>query len=159
MASTDWIRAARTGFELARPVERSAFGMSTGVVTSLVGARLVNYVRERRRPMPRLRSFGRRISGVPKDDSPRVHHFVPGLGLALTAGAGGIATREDVVGAVLSVPFGVGVGLTLDELGLLLDRPNAYWEAHSAALVGSGIASLISAALVGRFVATGHANP
>ena len=108
--------------------------------------------------MPVVRSLARRISGVPKDDSSRVHHFVPGLGLALTTGAAGIATRDDHLGGALSVPFGVGLGLVLDELGLLFDRTNAYWDTESAALVGSGIASLVSAALGVRFVVAARAR-
>jgi hypothetical protein len=153
------LRTAKAGYVAARTVERSAFGMSLGVAASVSSARLVNYVRERRRPVPKVRSAARRIRGVPKDDSLRVHHFLPGLGLAVTTGGAGIATRDDRVADVLSVPFGVGLGLALDELGLLFDRTNAYWETESAALLGGGIAALISTALAARFAAAGRAHP
>jgi hypothetical protein len=46
-------------------------------------------VRERRRRFPRLRSLTRRVSSGPHPSAVRVHHFLPGIAIALAAGATG----------------------------------------------------------------------
>ena len=38
-----------------------------------------------------------------------------------------MTTRDNGVEAAAAVPFGVGVGLTLDEAALLLDLRDVYW--------------------------------
>jgi hypothetical protein len=53
-----------------------------------------------------------------------VHHYLPGMGLALAAGGTAILTRTDGREFWLSLPFGTGAGLTLDELALLVKRDN-----------------------------------
>lgn len=54
-----------------------------------------------------------------------MHHFLPGIAIAFATGATGILTHRR--GFRLSLPFGSGVALTLDELPLLLGRDNPYW--------------------------------
>jgi hypothetical protein len=56
-----------------------------------------------------------------------VHHFVPGIGLAFAAGAASIITRDERIDPWLALPFGTGLGLTLDESALLLRLDDVYW--------------------------------
>ena len=53
---------------------------------------------------------------------------MPGIVLAFVAGAAAILTREEELEAKLAVPFGVGMGLTLDESALLLELDDVYWR-------------------------------
>ena len=57
-----------------------------------------------------------------------IHHFVPGIVIAFGAGAAAILTRDERIEPWLAVPFGVGMGLTLDESALLLELEDVYWS-------------------------------
>ena len=48
--------------------------------------------------------------------------------LAFAAGAAAILTRDEDLEPKLAVPFGVGMGLTLDESALLLELDDVYWR-------------------------------
>jgi hypothetical protein len=56
-----------------------------------------------------------------------IHHFVPGIVIAFASGAAAIVTRNEDIEPLLAVPFGVGMGLTLDESALLLELDDVYW--------------------------------
>lgn len=147
------------GYRRARRAERGAFGLLTGFSLTITISRGINYVRERRRPAPRLRSLGRRIYHAPGNEQGRVHHFVPGIAIALGTGAAAILTRDDGSEAWLSVPFGVGVGLTIDELGILLQLDDPYWGSEEASFIEAGVTALASAGLIARFYSGGRALP
>ena len=57
----------------------------------------------------------------------RVHHFVPGIALTLTAGGTSISVRRKSVDRWLALPFGAGAALILDEAALLLELDDVYW--------------------------------
>jgi hypothetical protein len=59
--------------------------------------------------------------------SRHVHHFVPGILLAFGAGAVSIVSRDEDLDPWLAIPFGAGLGLTLDESALLLRLDDVYW--------------------------------
>jgi hypothetical protein len=73
------------------------------------------------------------------------------MGLALAAGGTAILTRTDGREFWLGLPFGTGAGLTLDELALLVERDNPYWDSERFALIQSAAAALAAAALAARF--------
>lgn len=56
-----------------------------------------------------------------------IHHFVPGIGLALVSGVAAFATRDAGRRRWLALPFGAGAALTLDESALLLELDDVYW--------------------------------
>jgi hypothetical protein len=56
-----------------------------------------------------------------------VHHFVPGMILALLAGGYAIVSDDETIESWLALPFGAGLGLTLDESALLLEFDDVYW--------------------------------
>ena len=56
-----------------------------------------------------------------------IHHFVPGILLAFGSGAAALLSANEKLDETLAIPFGVGMGLTLDEAALLLDLRDVYW--------------------------------
>jgi hypothetical protein len=88
-----------------------------------------------------------------------IHHFVPGIALLLMAGAAGILTRDESLQPRLAVPFGVGMGLTLDESALLLELEDVYWspEGLVSVQITLAVAALIGVLTLGlRFARRGE---
>lgn len=56
-----------------------------------------------------------------------IHHFVPGITIGFIAGGAAIVVPKRELRQWLSVPFGVGLAMTLDESALLLDFDDVYW--------------------------------
>jgi hypothetical protein len=123
----------------------SSFAVTIGT------SRAINYVLERRRATPRLRSWARRAYHSPGQEQLRVHHFLPGICLAFLSGASAILTRDDGREFWLSVPFGIGAGLTLDEIAILTERDNPYWESERLAAAQAAVAAAGAFALAARF--------
>jgi len=72
-----------------------------------------------------------------------IHHFVPGIVLALMAGGVAIASRNnEVLDPFLAVPFGVGAALTLDESALLLKLDDVYWTEDGVVSVQISLAAV-----------------
>ena len=77
----------------------------------------------------------------------RVHHFVPGIVLALAAGGTSISVRSKQLDRWLALPFGSGAALVLDEAALLLELDDVYWTEE-------GVLSLqVSFAAIGMLAA------
>ena len=59
-------------------------------------------------------------------------------------------TRDNGVEAAAAVPFGVGVGLTLDEAALLLDLRDVYWtrEGVLSVQVSLGVTATLAASIL-----------
>jgi hypothetical protein len=148
----------RRGYLESAPAERATFGMVSGLWLSIGISRGINYVRERRRAAPRLRGLGRSIYHAPGQEQIRIHHFVPGIGIAFVTGAVAILLRSDGREAWLGAPFGAGVGLTIDELSLLIKLDNPYWGSQTTSLIEGGVAALASVALSLRFHHRGRAD-
>lgn len=79
-----------------------------------------------------------------------IHHFVPGILIAFAAGAGALLTTDEKLDQKLAIPFGVGVGLTLDEAALLLDLRDVYWtrEGVLSVQVSFGVAALLGGTIL-----------
>lgn len=138
------------------PTERVAFGMTTSFAIAVLTARGISYGRERRARVPVVRSVARRALAALPSPGPRIHHFVPGIAIALAAGAAGIGLRGDASGVLLSVPFGVGSALVCDEIGLLIDLDNPYWGREQLALAQAGAAAVIAGAVAAHVVSAGR---
>ena len=119
--------ATADGYRASSPAERAAFAMTCGFALSLAGARKITYIQERRRALPRLRGLVRALPRAPGTDDIRVHHYLPGLAIAMTTGGAAILAGPGGIERWLSAPFGVGVGLVIDEISLLTGRNNPYW--------------------------------
>ena len=112
-------RVARAGYRDVPTRENSMFNLLTSFATTFLVVRTVTYALRTRRTVGPFRNLrvGRR----------HIHHYVPGIVIALVSGAAAIVTRDERLEPVLAVPFGVGMGLTLDESALLLELEDVYW--------------------------------
>ena len=70
--------------------------------------------------------------------------------MAFLAGAGAIVKREDRLEPWFGVPFGIGMGLTFDEIAVMTELDNPYWESEKLAIAQAGGAALGAAALAVR---------
>jgi hypothetical protein len=153
------LQNTRRGWQAVSPPERASFGMLSAFATTIAASRGINYARERRRSAPRLRSWARRAYHSPGKEQLRVHHFVPGMGIAFATGGAAIMARSDGREFWLSLPFGTGVALTMDEIALLVKRDNPYWDSETFALVQAAAAALVAGTLAARFHRKGSARP
>jgi hypothetical protein len=79
--------------------------------------------------------------------------------IAFAAGTGAIVTHDERLEPRLAVPFGVGMGLTLDESALLLELDDVYWTREglvSVQITLAVTALLASMALGLRFLRRGE---
>ena len=135
-ATQDTVSVAIEGFKATPRHETVLFNLLTGFVGSLAVVRLSTHgMRAGWWPLGSVNVGGRHI-----------HHFIPGILVAFGAGAAGLFTQNDKLEETLAVPFGVGLGLTLDEAALLLDLRDVYWTPEGVLSVQL---SLGAAALMG----------
>jgi hypothetical protein len=142
---------ARVGYREGSTRENSMFNLLTSFAVTFILVRSVTYSLRRRRTVGPFRNVrvGRR----------HIHHFVPGIVIAFASGAGGILTRDERLEPLLAVPFGIGMGLTLDESALLLDLEDVYWSREgllSVQITLAVIAMLGALALALRFLWRGE---
>jgi hypothetical protein len=118
-AVAETAQVARAGYREASTRENAMFNLLTSFVGTFISARVITHtLRHRARVGPfRNVRVGRR----------HIHHFVPGIVMAFGSGAGAILTRDEQVESKLAIPFGIGMGLTLDESALLLELDDVYW--------------------------------
>jgi hypothetical protein len=104
--------------------------------------------------LARLSTWGMRNGWWPfrevKVGGRHIHHFVPGIVLAFASAIAGMTTKGDGVEASAAIPFGVGVGLTLDEAALLLDLRDVYWtrEGVLSVQVSLGVTATLAASIL-----------
>ena len=113
-------RVARAGYREGSTRENSMFNLLTSFAATFILVRSITFALRSNPSFGPLRNVrvGRR----------HIHHFVPGIVIAFAAGAAGIVTRNEEIEPWLAVPFGVGLGLTLDESALLLELEDVYWN-------------------------------
>jgi hypothetical protein len=150
-AVAETARVARAGYREGSTRENSTFNLLTSFATTFILARTVTYALRRRATVGPFRNVrvGRR----------HIHHYVPGIVIAFVAGTGAILSRNERLEPVLAVPFGVGMGLTLDESALLLDLEDVYWSREgllSVQITLTVIALLGALALGLRFLRRGE---
>jgi hypothetical protein len=112
-------RVARAGYREVSTRENSMFNLLTSFAGTFILVRSVTFALRGRPSVGPFRNVrvGRR----------HIHHFVPGIVIAFAAGAAAILTHDERLEPWLAVPFGVGMGLTLDESALLLELDDVYW--------------------------------
>jgi hypothetical protein len=150
-AVAETAQVARVGYERTSTRENAMFNLLSSFIGAFVAARGVTYLLRRRSTVGPFRNLrvGRR----------HIHHFVPGIVMAFSSGAGAILTRNETLEAKLAVPFGVGMGLTLDESALLLELDDVYWtrEGLLSVQITMAVAALLaSLALALRFLRRGE---
>jgi hypothetical protein len=141
LASQDTLRVAVAGYRTASRTETAMFNIFSGFVGASLFARVSALgIREGWWPFGNVRLGGRHI-----------HHFVPGIVLAFGSGAVALVSENESIETTLAVPFGAGVGLTLDEAALLLDLRDVYWseEGVLSLQVSLAVASFLAVAILG----------
>lgn len=150
-AVSDTLETVVAGYRGGSSRENATFNMLVSFLGSLGLSRGIAYLlrgRQRFGPFRNVR-LGRR----------HIHHFVPGIVLAFASGAAAILTRDESLEPLLALPFGVGMGLTLDESALLLELDDVYWteEGVVGVKIALGVTALLAALAVGvRFVRRGE---
>ncbi len=142
---------ARAGYRETPSRENALFNLLSSFAGTFLVARVTTYLLRRRRTVGPFRHLVVRRR--------HIHHFVPGIVLGFAAGAIAIVTRNEVLEPRLAIPFGIGMGLTLDESALLLQLEDVYWTREgllSVQITLSLIAVLASLALGLRFLRRGE---
>jgi hypothetical protein len=150
-AVAETAQVAKAGYQDVSGRENALFNVLTSFVVTFLSARFVTSRLRRRSRVGPFRDFrvGRH----------RIHHFVPGIVLAFASGGAAIVTRNDGAEPLLAVPFGIGLGLTLDESALLLDLEDVYWtrEGLLSVQITLAVMSMLAALALGlRFLRRGE---
>ena len=133
-ATSDTFAVALEGYEATPRGETVLFNMLSGFVGGFALMRVSTAgIRSGWWPTADVRLGGRHI-----------HHFVPGILIAFTAGGAGLIAQNPRLEQALAVPFGAGIGLTFDEAALLLDLRDVYWtrEGILSVQLSLGIAAI-----------------
>ena len=150
-AVVETIEATLAGYQDVSVRENATFMLLTSFVTTFASARGIAFILRGRSAVGPFRDviIGRR----------HIHHFVPGIVLLMVSGAAGILTKDESWEPRLAVPFGIGMGLTLDESALLLELDDVYWspEGLLGVQITLAVTALIGAlSLAVRFIRRGE---
>jgi hypothetical protein len=142
---------ARAGYEQVSTRENAMFNLLSSFVVAFGTARWITYLLRRRTRVGPFRDLrlGRR----------HIHHFIPGIVLAFVAGSVAIVSRNETLEPKLAVPFGIGMGLTLDESALLLELEDVYWtrEGILSVQIALAVTAMLGALALGlRFLRRGE---
>jgi len=148
-AAVDTVGVAVRGYAAAPRSETVLFNLLAGFLGSFALVRLSTWgIKRRRGPFRNVQIRGRHI-----------HHFVPGILVAFTAGTIALLVENDALEQRLAVPMGAGIGLTFDEAALLLDLRDVYWtrEGLLSVQLSLGATAILSVAiLTGRMFRRGE---
>ncbi len=140
-ATRDTLAVARRGISATPHHEAVLFDILLGFLGAFAAARLSTWgIRSGWWPAGNVRVRGRHI-----------HHFIPGILLAFAAGIGAITAQSDRMESALAIPFGAGMGLTMDEAALLLDLRDVYWTRQGliSVQVSLGVTATLAATILG----------
>src|SRR3954468_6535323 len=140
-ATRDTLAVARRGIIATPHHETVLFNILEGFLGAFAFARLATWgIRQSWWPAGNIHVSGRHI-----------HHFVPGIVLTFGSGGGALTTRNERVESALAIPFGVGMGLTMDEAALLLDLRDVYWTRQGllSVQVSLGVTATLAATILG----------
>lgn len=139
-AALDTVGVAVSGYAAAPRSETVLFNLLAGFLGSFALVRLSTWgIRDDWGPFRNV-SVGDR----------HIHHFVPGILLAFTAGTAALLTEDEALENRLAIPMGAGMGLTFDEAALLLDLRDVYWtrEGLLSVQVSLGATAILSIAIL-----------
>jgi hypothetical protein len=140
-ATRDTLAVARRGIIATPHHEAVLFNILQGFLGAFAFARLATWgIRQSWWPAGNIHVSGRHI-----------HHFVPGIVLAFGSAVGALTTGNERVESALAIPFGAGMGLTMDEAALLLDLRDVYWTRQGlvSVQVSLGVTATLAATILG----------
>src|SRR5438874_6716246 len=141
LATRDTLTVARRGIRATPHHETVLFSILQGFLGAFAIVRLSTLgIRRGWWPAGNVRVSGRHI-----------HHFVPGIVLSFGAGTAALIVRGERAESALAIPFGVGMGLTMDEAALLLDLKDVYWTRQGllSVQVSLGVTATLAATILG----------
>jgi hypothetical protein len=145
------LAVVREGYHAGSARENAVFNVLVAFTATFGVARAITYlIRADAGPFGNV-VIGRR----------HIHHFVPGILLALVAGGMSIGIRREEIDKWLAVPFGVGAALVFDESALLLELEDVYWSDRGIVSVQFTFAAASVIATLGlavRLVRRGEPN-
>ncbi len=139
-AALDTVGVAVSGYVATPRSETVLFNLLAGFLGAFATVRISTWgIRDRWWPFENVRVGGRHI-----------HHFVPGILLAFSAGTAALLTDNDALEDRLAIPMGAGMGLTFDEAALLLDLRDVYWtrEGLLSVQLSLGATAILSIAIL-----------
>lgn len=150
-AVAETVEVAVAGYTEVSRRENALFNLLASFVATFASTRGITFLLRGRRTAGPFRNvtIGRR----------HIHHFVPGIVIAFTAGAAAIVTHGDHLNPKLALAFGTGMGLTLDESALLLELDDVYWtrEGLVSVQITLSVTALLAALMLGlRFLRRGE---
>lgn len=150
-AVVETAEVARQGYREVPPRERATFNLLASFVSTFALARGITTLLRRRSTVGPFRALklGRR----------HIHHFVPGIAIAFVSGAASIVAHDENLETWLAIPFGAGMGLTMDESALLLELDDVYWseEGILSVQITLVVTALLAALALGtRFLRLGE---
>ncbi len=140
-ATRDTFAVARRGIRATPHHETVLLNLLQGFLGAFAIARLSTWgIRHGWWPFREVEVSGRHI-----------HHFIPGILISFASGIGAITTRNEGAEAALAIPFGAGMGLTMDEAALLLDLEDVYWTRQGllSVQVSLGVTATLAATILG----------
>ena len=141
-AVAETVEVAVVGYQQVSSRENALFNMLASFVATFAITRGTTYLLRDRRTVGPFRNL--------EIGDQHIHHFIPGIVLAFAAGGAAIATRNEAIEPKLAVPFGIGMGLTLDESALLLELEDVYWTERGlvSVQVTLAVTALLAAVLL-----------
>ena len=140
LATHDTLAVAVEGYAATPRHETVLFNLFSGFVGSLALVRISTHgMRSGWWPLGNVQLGGKHI-----------HHFVPGILVAFASGAASLLTADEHLEQTLAIPFGVGLGLTLDEAALLLELEDVYWTRDGvlSVQVSLGMAAILGGTIL-----------
>jgi hypothetical protein len=140
-ATRDTLAVARRGIIATPHHETVLFNILQGFLGAFAFARLATWgIRQSWWPSGNIHVSGRHI-----------HHFVPGIVLSFGSGVAALTTGDERMESALAIPFGVGMGLTMDEAALLLGLEDVYWTRQGllSVQVSLGVTATLAATILG----------
>ena len=126
-ATLETIAVVREGYKAVSTRENAVFNLLAAFTTTFGVTRATTALIRSGKGHGVLRDF------VIADK--RVHHFVPGIALALASGGTSIGVRNKALDRWLALPFGAGAALVLDEAALR-ETSVVFATAVSAVVLG-----------------------
>jgi hypothetical protein len=150
IAAREALEVVRAGYRSGTANEAALLNLFAAFGVTFAVARAVTHsIRQGGGPLRNV-EIGRR----------HIHHYVPGILLALLAGGASIGLRHEHLDQWLALPFGSGAALIIDETALLVELEDVYWSERGALSIDVGLgatAALACLTLVVRLVRRGEA--
>jgi hypothetical protein len=149
-AARDTVGVLRAGYRTGSANETALLNLFLSFGGTFAAARVVTHSIRRGWGPLRNVEIGRR----------HIHHFVPGILLAVLSGAVSIGLRHEPSDQWLALPFGAGAALIVDETALLIELSDVYWSERGVLSIDVGlgaVSALGSLAFLVRLARRGEA--